>query len=42
MTNINNYPESYKTACATATLGSADCPYIIKIGSYYSNGESIS
>ena len=42
MLDINNYPESYKAACGSYELGSKDCPYLIKIGDYYSNGERVS
>ena len=43
ITNINNYSSNYKTkrsSCTNADLGTYDCPYLLKIGSYYSDGTT--
>lgn len=43
LTNINNYSTNYKTkrpTCTNDDLGTYECPYLLKIGSYFSDGTT--
>lgn len=41
ITNINNYSTNYKNkrpTCTNDKLGTQECPYLLKLGNYYSDG----
>ena len=43
LTNINNYSYNYKTkrsSCTNDQLGTYECPYLLKIGNYFSDGTT--